>query len=71
MPIKIGNISTTLLVDDGSSCSTLNKSLATRLVNSNTYAIWVREITKPQLRTFLNELIQIERKIRALVTSNG
>ena len=28
MPIKIGNISTTLLVDSGSSCSILNWSLA-------------------------------------------
>ena len=28
MPIKIGNINTTLLVDSGSACSILNRSLA-------------------------------------------
>ena len=28
MPIKIGNINTTLLVDPGSACSILNRSLA-------------------------------------------
>ena len=31
MPIKIGNITTTLLVDSGSACSFLNRSLASQL----------------------------------------
>ena len=31
MPIKLGNISTTLLADSGSACSILNRSLATQV----------------------------------------
>ena len=30
MPLKIGNINTTILVDSGSACSILNRSLASR-----------------------------------------
>ena len=32
MPIKIGNITTTLLVDSGSPCSILNRSLTSQVV---------------------------------------
>ena len=62
VPIKIGNISTTLLVDYGSACTIWNQSLETRVVNSNLHEILARETFKPQLRTFSNELIQIEEK---------
>ena len=70
MPIKIGNITTTLLIDSGSACSILIQSLATRVLNSNPLAIWVREIKEPKLRTFSNEPIQFEGKIRTPITSN-
>ena len=64
MPIKIVNISTTLLVDSGTTCSILNKSLAAQIVSRNPYAICVCKINKPQLQKFLSELIQIEVKIQ-------
>ena len=59
------------LIDSGSACSILIKSLAARIVSSNTIEIWVNENNKPQLRTIPNELTQIEVKIRTPVTSNG
>ena len=71
MPIKIGNINTTLLVDSSSACSILNRSLASRVVKSSPRAFWISEQTPPQLRTFSNEALQVEGKIQASITSNG
>ena len=71
MPLKIGNVNTTLLVDSGSACSTLNHSLASQVVQSSPRAFWIHESTPPQLRTFSNEPIQVEGKIQAPVTSKG
>ena len=71
MPIKIGNIDTTLLVDSGSACITLNRSLALQVVQSNPRAFWNNEQMSPQVRTFSNEPIQVEGKIQASITSNG
>ena len=55
MPIKIGNINTTLLVDSGSPCSFLNRSLASQVVQSSPCAFWISQKASPQLRTFSNE----------------
>ena len=41
------------------------------MVNNNPQAIWVRETTKPQLRTFSNAPIQIDGRVQTPVTSNG
>ena len=71
MPIKIGNINTTLLVGSGSACSILNRSLASQVVQSSPCAFWISEQMPPQLRTFSNEPIQVEGKIQASITSNG
>ena len=71
MPIKIGNINTTLLVDSGSACSILNRPLASQVVQSSSCAFWISEQMPPQLRTFSNEPIQVEGKIQASITSNG
>ena len=71
MPIKIGNISTTLLVDTGSACSNLNRSLTSQVVRSSPHAFLVHDNAIPQLRTFSNEPIHIEDKIQAPVSSNG
>ena len=71
MSIKIGNISITLLINFRNAYSILYQSLATRMVNNNPQAIWVRETTKPQLRTFSNAPIQIDGRIQTRVTSNG
>ena len=71
MPIKIGNINTTLLVDSGSACSILNCSLASQVVQGSPRAFWISEKTSPQLRIFSNEPIQVEGKIRCPITSNG
>ena len=57
MPIKIGNINTTLLVDSGSACSILNRSLTSQMVQSSPRAFWISEKVSPQLRTFSNEPI--------------
>ena len=71
MPLKIGNINTTLLVDSGSACSILNRSLASQVVQSSPRAFWINETVHPQLRTFSYEPIQVERKIQAPITSKG
>ena len=71
MPLKIGNVNTTLLVDSGSACSILNHSLALQVVQSSPRDFWIHESTPPQLRNFSNEPIQVEGKIQAPVTSKG
>ena len=71
MPLKIGNVNTTLLVDSGSACSILNRSLASQVVQSSPRAFWINETTPPQLRTFSNGPIQVEGKIQAPITSKG
>ena len=71
MPFKIGKINTTLLVDSGSACSILNRSLASQVVHSSLRAFWINETVTPQLRTFSTEPIQIEAKIQAPKTSKG
>ena len=71
MPLKIGNVNTTLLVDSGSACSILNRSLPSQGVQSSHRAFWINETTPPQLRTFSNEPIQVEGKIQAPITCKG
>ena len=71
MPLKIGNIDTTPLVDSGSACSILNHSVASQAVQSNPRAFWINETVPPQLRTLSNEPIQVEGKIQAPITSKG
>ena len=71
MPIRIENISTSLLVDFGSACSILNQSLASRVVNSSSYAFWVRQKANPKLKNFSNKSIRIEDKIQTPLLSNG
>ena len=71
MPIKIGNINTTLFVDSGSACSILNRSLASQVVRNSPRAFWINEKVSPQLRTFSNEPIQVEGKIQSPITSKG
>ena len=71
MPIKIGNLNTTLLVDSGSACSILNRSLASQVVQSSPRAFWINKKVSPQLRTFSNEPIQVEGKIQSPIMSNG
>ena len=71
MPIKIGNINTTLLVDSGTACSNLNRSLASQVVQSSPCAFWISEKMSPQLWTFSNEPIQVGGKIQSPITNNG
>ena len=71
MPLKIGNINTTLLVDSGSACSILSRSLASQVVQSSPRAFWIAETVPPQLRTFSNQPIQVKEKIQAPITSKG
>ena len=71
MPLTIGNINTTVLVDSGSACSIHNHSLASQVVQSSPRAFWINETTPPQLRTFSNEPIQVEGKIEAPITSKS
>ena len=71
MPMKIGNISTTLLVDSGNACTILNQSLLSRVVRNSPHVFWIHDNANPQLRTFLKEPIRIEGKVQAPVPSNG
>ena len=71
MPVKIGNINTTLLVDAGSACSILNCSLASQVVQSSPRAFSINETVSPQLQTFSNEPIHFEGKIQSPITSKG
>ena len=71
IPVKIGNINTTLLVDSGSACSILNRSLASQVVQSSLRAYWINETVSPQLQTFSNEPIQVEGKIQSPITRKG
>ena len=71
MPIKSGNINTTLLVDSGSECSILNRSLALRVVQSSPRAFWISEKVSPQFRIFSNEPIQVDGQIQSPITSEG
>ena len=68
MPNKIGNISTTLLLDSGSACSIFNCSIASQVMKSSPHAFWIHEDVSPHFSTFWNEPIRIEGKIRAPVT---
>ena len=71
MPIKIGNINTTLFVDSCSACNILNRSLASQLVQSSARSFWISEKTSPQLWSFSNEPIQMGGKIQSFITSKG
>ena len=71
MPIKISNINTTLLVDSGSACSPLQRSLASKVVQGSPCTFWISGETSPQLRIFSNEPIRVEGKIQCPITSNG
>ena len=64
MPVKIGIISTTLLVDSCSVCRFLKQSLASQGLKSSPHAFWVCDNAKLQLRTFSNEAIRIEGKVQ-------
>ena len=71
MPLKIGNVNTTLLVDSGSACSILHHSLASQVVQNSPRAFWIHESSPAQLRNFSNEPIQVLGKIQAPITSKG
>ena len=70
MPIKISNITTRLLVDSGSACSILNRSLASQVVQSSPRAFWISKKVFTHLWTFSNEPIHVEGKIQSPITSN-
>ena len=60
MPIKIGNITTTLLVDSGSACSIQNRSLASQVLQSSPRPFSISEKVFPELWTFSNEPIHFK-----------
>ena len=71
MPIKVCNISTSLLVNSGSGRSILNRSLASQVLKSSPYAVWIHEKVRPQLRTFSNEPFSFEGNVNTPLKSNG
>ena len=71
MPVKIGNITTSLLVVSGSACSIFNRSMASQVVQSSPRAFWINKTVSLQLRTFSNEPIQVDGKIQSPITSKG
>ena len=71
MPIKIVNISTTLLCDSGSACSIFNRSILSQVVKGIPHAFWIKGNVSLHFRTFWNEPIRIEGKVRAPIASNS
>ena len=54
MFIKIGNISTALLVDSVSACIILNGSLASQVVKIGPHAFWIHDNVSPHAHSRLN-----------------
>ena len=71
MPVKICNISTTLLEESGSACSIFNRSLASKVVECSPHASRIQENASPQLRIFSNETIRIDGILQAPITRKG
>ena len=63
------NIKTKQLVDSGSACSILNRSLASQVFQSSPHAFWISERRPRNLD--LSRMNQYRSKIQSPTTSNG
>ena len=69
--LQIGNTHVGLLIDSGSVCSILPKSLASEIVESSPLARLLMIAPPQELKTFSNEPINVIGMIQAPIASNG
>ena len=69
--LQIGKTKVGLLIDSGSVCSLLNKSLAMEVVNNSTLARWLTTTPAQELKTIANEPIPVIGMMQAPIESNG
>ena len=69
--LQIGNTQVGLLIDSGSVCSILPKSLASEIVENSPLARWLMIPPPQELKTFSNEPINVTGMIQAPIASNG
>ena len=69
--LQIGNTHVGLLINSGSVCSILPKSLASEIVENSPLARWLMIAPPQELKTFSNEPINVTGMIQAPIASNG
>ena len=69
--LQIGNTQVGLLINSGSVCSILNKSLAAEIVDNSPLARWLMIAPTQELKTFANEPINVLGMIQAPIPSKG
>ena len=70
-PVVFGNTATNVLVDSGSVCTIINKTLANSIISQDSDSKWIREAAPKQLKTFSNELIQTLGILQTSIRSNN
>ena len=68
--ICIENTSAKALVDSGSVCTIINKSLPTAVVSDRNESFWVQSAEMHELKTFSNDLIKTIGVIKTSVKCN-
>ena len=69
--VQIGNTNVGLLIDSGSVCSILKKSLAREIINNSTLALCLTATPAKGLTTIPNEPIPVIGMMQTLVAFNG
>ena len=70
MPTKIGNISTTLLVDSGRACNILSRSFTPQVMESSPHDVWIQKRSARNSEHSQTNR-STEGKIQTPITSNG
>ena len=71
LPVVFGNTPTNVLVDSGSVCTIINKTLANSIISQDSNSKWIREAVPKQLKTFSNELFQTLGSLQTSIQSNN
>ena len=70
LDIRVGNTSTKALVDSGSVCTIVNKSLADKVVSECKDSYWIQSPEIHDLKTFSNDIIKIIGIIKTSIKCN-
>ena len=70
LDIRVGNTSTEALVDSGSVCTIVNKSLADKVVLECKDSYWIQSPEIHDLKTFSNDIIKIKGIIKTSIKCN-
>ena len=70
LDIRVGNTSTKALVDSGSVCTIINKSLADKVVLECKNSYWIQSPEIHDLKTFSNDIIKIKGIIKTSIKCN-